>query len=63
MSKCVKQRFTSKTAAMTAAHATTRATLDAQKFGAYRCPTCRYPTGQRAWHWGHRRRFGMRRKW
>jgi len=58
--KCAKRRFRSLGAAMGDAKTVTRATLDAQRWRAYRCKMCRFPDGQRAWHWGHLRLMGRR---
>ncbi len=60
MTACTKERFRSSAAAMYRAKTITRATLDAQRWRAYRCRTCRYSDRQRAWHWGHMRLWGRR---
>jgi hypothetical protein len=39
--------------AVAAAHKVLRATFDFGKWRAYQCRKCRFPGGQRAWHWGH----------
>ena len=60
MTACTKQQFRSRDLAYGHGKATCRATLDVQRISAYRCATCRYPDGQRAWHWGHHRPRGPR---
>ncbi len=65
MTTCTKQRYLHESEAHTAALNARRSKFAPQwGFNVYRCDQCRFDSGQRAWHWGHRRpgRFGGRRK-
>ena len=50
---CRKARYRSRPDAVAAAQQTCRRSLDLAHWRAYTCTRCRFPDGQRAWHWGH----------
>jgi hypothetical protein len=63
VAKCTKTRYGTEAAAQAAGGQVKRATHDMGYVRAYRCDRCRFPDGQRAWHWGHRRPTKNRKKW
>jgi hypothetical protein len=56
MSKCQKQRYPFEAQALAAGQRTARDQLQVTRIRAYQCDSCRYPSGKRAWHWGHQYR-------
>lgn len=62
--KCRKARYPCESGALAAGRRVHQETLDARSMSAYQCRDCRYPDGQRAWHWGHfHPSLRRRKKW